>query len=218
MDSSKGMDDDKSVTIPPAANANQDDGFATLAGTRNGTALKKAVAVVFALILLSGSFTILYDRTALRGLSGTSRSILGSEGPESKNCNSPTTTIPQFFQTSPELWAGPTATGRAPFLKQTNPISYAPTATYVPNSPLETGEPIVGQGQNETIFHLMGQLSPYFPNPSGFGVAEYPLPAGARISQLQVRPSLQVCLFYHVDNSDASSSRVSVSNTGQQCF
>ncbi|PQE03433.1 histidine acid phosphatase protein [Rutstroemia sp. NJR-2017a BBW] len=87
--------------------------------------------------------------------------------------------------TSPELWAGPTATGKAPFLAQTNPVSFAPTVTYVPNTPLETGEPIVGQGQNGSIFHLMAQLSPYFPNPSGFGVAEYPLPPGAKIAQLQ---------------------------------
>ena len=27
--------------------------------------------------------------------------------------------VPQYFQTSPELWAGPTATGRAPFLAAT---------------------------------------------------------------------------------------------------
>jgi hypothetical protein len=32
----------------------------------------------------------------------------------------------------------------------------------------------------------MGNLSPYFSNPIGFGVAEYPLPPGANISQVQV--------------------------------
>ena len=32
----------------------------------------------------------------------------------------------------------------------------------------------------------MGQLSPYFPNPTGFGVDEYPLPTGANISQVHV--------------------------------
>jgi hypothetical protein len=94
--------------------------------------------------------------------------------------------VPQYFQTSPELWAGPTATGRAPFLAQTNPVSFAPTVTFVPNTPLETAQPIVGQGQNQSIFQLMGQLSPYFPNPSGFGVAEYPLPPGANITHVQV--------------------------------
>lgn len=101
------------------------------------------------------------------------------------NCSS-SPDVPQYFQTSPELWAGPTATGRAPFLAQTNPVFFTPTATFVPNDPLETGEPIIGQAQNDSIFHLMGHLSPYFPNPSGFGVNEYPLPPGANISQVQV--------------------------------
>jgi hypothetical protein len=32
----------------------------------------------------------------------------------------------------------------------------------------------------------MGQLSPYFPNPTGFGVNEYPLPPGANIAQVQM--------------------------------
>jgi hypothetical protein len=110
----------------------------------------------------------------------------GSAG-ASKDCPSLTTTdVPQYFQTTPELWAGPTATGRAPFLAQTNPVSFEPTATFVPNDPLETAIPIVGAIQNESIFHLMGHLSPYFPNPSGFGVAEYPLPPGANITHVQV--------------------------------
>jgi hypothetical protein len=110
----------------------------------------------------------------------------------SKNCSSTSPKVPQYFQTSPELWAGPTATGRAPFLAQTNPVSFAPTVTFVPNTPLETAEPIVGQGQNQSIFQLMGELSPYFPNPSGFGVAEYPLPPGANITHVQVsKPRLE---------------------------
>ena len=33
---------------------------------------------------------------------------------------------------------------------------------------------------------MMGQLSHYFPNPDGFGVNEYPLPAGAEIVQLNM--------------------------------
>lgn len=95
-------------------------------------------------------------------------------------------TVPQYFQTSPEIFAGPTATGRAPFLAQSNPVIFASSVSFKPNSPLETGEPISGQGKKESIFNLMGNLSPYFPNPSGFGVAEYPLPAGANIVQVQV--------------------------------
>jgi hypothetical protein len=102
------------------------------------------------------------------------------------DCATRTPDVPQYFQTDNGLWAGPTATGRAPFLAQTNPVSFAPTATFVPNNPLETAQPIIGQGQNESIFQLMGNLSPYFPNPSGFGVHEYPLPPGAIISQVQV--------------------------------
>jgi hypothetical protein len=104
--------------------------------------------------------------------------------------------VPDYFQTSPELYAGPTATGRAPFLAETNPVSFAPTVTFVPNAPLETAEPIIGATQNQSIFQLMGNLSPYTPNSYGFGVHEYPLPAGANISQVQVsRPNrdLQGC-------------------------
>jgi hypothetical protein len=111
---------------------------------------------------------------------------LGRVGPAKMFSTSASSKVPQYFQTSPELWAGPTATGRAPFLAQTNPVSFAPTVTFVPNTPLETAVPIVGQGQNQSIFQLMGQLSPYFPNPSGFGVAEYPLPPGANITHVQV--------------------------------
>jgi len=125
-----------------------------------------------------------------------SKSLLGlvaageaKAGKGSGKCASKTTKIPQYFDTELGLWAGPTATGRAPFLAQTNPVSFAPTATFVPNTPLETAVPIVGQGQNQSIFQLMGQLSPYFPSPSGFGVAEYPLPPGANITHVQVSKS-----------------------------
>ena len=120
-------------------------------------------------------------------------------GHQSQDCSTSTASVPQYFQTSPELWAGPTATGKAPFLAQTNAVSFAPTATYVPNDPLETGMPIVGAMNNGSIFHLMGQLSPYFPNPRGFGVAEYPLPPGANITQVQVR---SVFFLFHASNSD----------------
>ena len=77
-----------------------------------------------------------------------------------------TTTVPQYFQTTPEIFAGPTATGRAPFLAASNPAPFGPTGTFVANAPLETALPIVGNTQNQSIFHLMGQLSPYFANPT----------------------------------------------------
>lgn len=154
--------------------------------SRTNTVLKKAIIIVATCVVLLGSYTILFNRVVALGLAGSSQGIV-VDGKGSKDCRTLTTKVPQYFQTSPQLWAGPTATGRAPFLAQTNPVSFAPTATFTPNTPLETAEPIMGQGQNESIFHLMAHLSPYFPNPSGFGVAEYPLPPGANISQLQVR-------------------------------
>ncbi|KAL8370747.1 hypothetical protein RB595_000886 [Gaeumannomyces hyphopodioides] len=96
----------------------------------------------------------------------------------------PSPDVPQYFQTSPELWAGPTATGKAPFLRQT--VTFDPTATYVPNAPLQTAIPIQGMtSDNTSIFEMMGYLSPYSPSP-GFGVSEYPLPAGAEILQVQM--------------------------------
>lgn len=46
--------------------------------------------------------------------------------------------------------------------------------------------PIKGRVGNGNIFEMMGQLSPYFANPSGFGVDEYSLPDGAEIIQLHM--------------------------------
>ena len=90
--------------------------------------------------------------------------------------------VPDYFQTSPEAFAGPTPTGSAAFLAQTNPAPF-PSTTYVAPQPLETQVPIQGAGDN-SIFQLQGQLSHYFPNPTGFGVDEFPLPAGANITYL----------------------------------
>ncbi|PSK35977.1 Acid phosphatase [Elsinoe australis] len=94
---------------------------------------------------------------------------------------SSTSDVPQYFQTVPELFPGPTATGSAPFLAETNPAPFA-SVSYIPNSPLETQVPIAGNVNNSNIYQLHGQLSHYFPNPVGFGVDEYPLPPGANIS------------------------------------
>lgn len=92
--------------------------------------------------------------------------------------------VPQYFQTSPELWAGPTATGKAPFMAQT--VTFNPTATYVPNEPLRTAIPVEGMTDTDPgIFKMMGYLAPYTPSP-GFGVNEYPLPPGAEIVQVQM--------------------------------
>lgn len=71
--------------------------------------------------------------------------------------------VPDYFQTTTELYPGPTATGTAPFLAQTNP------AATVPNTPLVTGQIIAGASERN-IFELMGNLSPYFPNPRYVGI------------------------------------------------
>ncbi len=95
------------------------------------------------------------------------------------------TTVPQHFQTTPQLWPGPTQTGRPAFLAQT--VTIDPTATYMANQPLQTNIAVEGMGRGDgSIFDHMGYLSPYHPAP-GFGVQEYALPPGAEIVQLQVR-------------------------------
>jgi hypothetical protein len=73
-----------------------------------------------------------------------------------EDCTCSSTRVPQYFQTSPELWAGPTATGKAAFLAQTR--TFDPTgATFVPNQPLQTAIPIDGMGgENRSIFEMMG--------------------------------------------------------------
>jgi hypothetical protein len=202
--------------------APQDDAFNPLTTSKGRSVLRKAVVVAFTCVILYGSYAILADRVLK--LAAT-RGGMVSGGSGTLDCSTPTVTVPQYFQTSPELWAGPTATGRAPFLAQTNPMSFAASETFSPSNPLETGMPIVGQTSNGThfqsiyppslgvsrvthlcflsqkiltprftvdsIFQLMAHLSPYFSNPSGFGVAEYPLPPGANISQVQVGCQVQ---------------------------
>ncbi|KAK3935985.1 3-phytase A [Diplogelasinospora grovesii] len=108
---------------------------------------------------------------------------------------------PQYFRTSPELWAGPTATaGMQPFLAQTRAFKAGGGAggqTYIPNAPLQTDVPvdgIIGGGEDDddeeeegerNIFHHMGYLSPYVVSP-GFGVGEWPVPKGGEIVQVQM--------------------------------
>ncbi len=105
-------------------------------------------------------------------------------GYRNDNCPVPPEDLPQYFRTSPNLWPGPTATGAPAFLAQTR--VFDPTATFVPNEPLQTSMPIEGmKSGNESIFRMMAFLSPYFPSP-GFGVDEYPLPDGAEIVQVQM--------------------------------
>ena len=155
-------------------------------GSKAQKVLGKALLVSIACVILYCSYTMLFDNILMLSALSAPQGATLPASDASPPCSSSTESVPDYFQTSLQQWAGPTATGRAPFLAQTNPVSFAPTATFVPNVPLETAMPIVGQSQNQSIFQLMGQLSPYFPNPIGFGVAEYPLPPGANITQVQV--------------------------------
>ncbi|KEF55159.1 uncharacterized protein A1O9_08813 [Exophiala aquamarina CBS 119918] len=99
----------------------------------------------------------------------------------------PAATVLDYFQTSPQIFAGPTATGLiAPFLAQTNPAPFGQEASFVANAPLETNVPITGNTNRSSIFQLHGQLSSYFPNPVGFGANEYPLPPGSNLSQVHL--------------------------------
>ncbi|KAK7513900.1 histidine phosphatase superfamily [Phyllosticta citriasiana] len=105
---------------------------------------------------------------------------------DAANVATPSSTeVPQYFQTSPELFAGPTKTEDAPFLAQTNIAPFS-GVSYIPVQPIETQVPIAGNMDNANIFQLMGQLSHYFPNPDGFGVDEYALPPGTNISLLHM--------------------------------
>jgi len=121
-----------------------------------------------------------------RQAASTSRSSSSSHSSSASrtSSSSASSTVPDYFQTTPELFAGPTPTGPAPFLAETNPAPF-PSLSYIPPAPLETQEPISGNTQNASIFQQMGNLSPYFPSP-GFGVNEYSLPAGANITWLNM--------------------------------
>lgn len=145
--------------------------------------IRKGLLVSIAVVVLYSSYSFLSNRVAALTLAGTSP-INTDKSDASRKSH-----VPQYFQTSPELWPGPTATGRAPFLAATNPVSFASTKTYIANEPLETGEPIEGMGDgDESIFRKMGHLSGYFANPRGFGVDEFRVRGerGEKIAMVQV--------------------------------
>lgn len=99
---------------------------------------------------------------------------------------STSSSLPLYYVTSPEPYPGPTQTAQiAPFLAQTDTASFA-SGTIAVNFPLQTSYPISGDTNNSNIFQLMGHLSPYSPNPDGFGVNEYFLPPGANISTVHL--------------------------------
>lgn len=100
--------------------------------------------------------------------------------------------VPEYFDsTLPGPYPGPTAVGAAGFLAQTNPVpgtAGLPSGTqaFIPNEPLETSQAIPSNPDNINIFEYMGNLSPYFVSPAGFGVAEYSLPSTCNITQVHL--------------------------------
>ncbi|KAL5378201.1 hypothetical protein DPSP01_009312 [Paraphaeosphaeria sporulosa] len=106
------------------------------------------------------------------------------------DCQTPTATapsskLPDYFDTTLGWYAGPTATGPSPWLAQTNAAPFV-GVSYIPNTPLETQAPIPGNKHGYNIFERLGHMSPYFPNPRGFGVHEYPVPPGANVTWLNM--------------------------------
>ena len=93
--------------------------------------------------------------------------------------------LPDYFVTDDGHFQGPTQTGDAPYLAQTNLAPFA-GVSYIPNTPLETQIPIAGNVDNKNIFQSLGILSPYFPNPRGFGVNEYSIPPGSNVTWLNM--------------------------------
>ena len=103
---------------------------------------------------------------------------------------SPTLTPDCFDAVSEGPYPGPTQTGQVPFLTQIDPVAGTGglptgTASYVPNAPLETSEAIPNN-TNINIFQYMGNLSPYFPNPVGFGADEHSVPSNCNITMVNV--------------------------------
>ncbi|KAK0731227.1 histidine phosphatase superfamily [Lasiosphaeris hirsuta] len=152
--------------------------------SRMRTFVTCTLAFTLALVLCLGLGFLSADGTMLTGMAMGGAKLAQVLGQNSSDCSCQPEKVPQYFQTSPELWAGPTATGRAPFMAQTRTFATGTGVTYVPNAPLQTDIPIVGS-DGGSIFDLMAYLSPYTPSP-GFGVQEYPLPEGAEIVQLQM--------------------------------
>ncbi|KAF4463565.1 phytase [Fusarium albosuccineum] len=131
-------------------------------------------------ILLSGLVVVLLATNLYLSLPYA----FSGSGSGSGSCPCDPPRVPQYFQTSPQLWPGATATGKPAFMAQTH--VFEPTATFVPNDPLQTSIPIEGMKEgNRSIFQMMGYLSPYSPS-TGFGVDEYPIPQGAEIVQVQM--------------------------------
>ncbi|KAK1781977.1 histidine phosphatase superfamily [Copromyces sp. CBS 386.78] len=164
-----------------------------------GQRLKRKLSVLLASCAVSLSVFVAFNMLACNGTlfgikprpsepSTPQAPVQAREYPSSSSSEDcpckPTSTVPEYFNTSPGPWVGKTATGKAPFMAQTRTFDHA--ATYVPNAPLQTQVPVQGwQPGNLSIFAMMGFLTPYTPS-TGFGVDEWPLPEGAKIIWLQM--------------------------------
>lgn len=113
-----------------------------------------SLCIIASGIFIMFTFILLF----VSGFSAVNAGLLGRQASASSSA------VPQYFQTMPELYAGPTPTGVPAFLAQTNPAPFG-TVSYIPNTPLETQVPISGNTNNANIYQLHGQLSHYFPNP-----------------------------------------------------
>ncbi|RKK06336.1 hypothetical protein BFJ66_g15271 [Fusarium oxysporum f. sp. cepae] len=165
QDEGGGYDDGQRTSVPTVVPRRPNRGL------RNMTLLISTVAIIF---LASNIYLGLPPYAFSDSDSG------------SGSCPCQPSRVPQYFQTSPELWPGATATGKPAFMAQTHVFEPTAAATFVPNNPLQTSIPIEGMTEgNKSIFKMMGHLSPYSPSP-GFGVDEYPIPEGAAIVQIQM--------------------------------
>ncbi|TVY30406.1 3-phytase A [Lachnellula hyalina] len=129
------------------------------ASSKNSRILKKAAFLSFIMVMLYCSYSMLFRSMLVVAGTGPGQAV-GSSG-VSKGFSK----FSQYFDPNPEIYPGPTATGRAPFTAQ------------------ETMAPM-GEKNNKTIQQMFGHLSPYSPNIIGFGVEEQPLPPGANIIQV----------------------------------
>ncbi|KAK0942532.1 hypothetical protein LTR29_005953 [Friedmanniomyces endolithicus] len=151
-----------------------------LTGPIPQTLLLAAQVLLFGVVIVQ--FIMLYRSFAL---AAACSSFVDAGILRRQSASSATSSAPDYYQTVPELFPGPTPTGIPAFLAQTNPAPF-PSTTYYPPTPLETQVPIQGNTANGNIYQMMGQLSHYFPNPDGFGVNEYSLPQNASIVQLNM--------------------------------
>ena len=117
--------------------------------SRSGRTYRTVIVAFLTCVAVCLGFKFVSDNGMSLHVGEPGRNLFGDD------CSCSTSDVPQYFQTSPELWPGPTATGRAPFMAQTR--SFVPTATFVPNTPLQTAIPVDGMAaQNQSIFDLMG--------------------------------------------------------------